>query len=275
MALFKKTSLPYWVAGASVLAATLCCGIAVLHAAAGPATPVPVSLTQQGRILDATGAPISSKLAIVFTVYDDATASAAADVLWTETQNLTLDDGYFSAQLGAVAANAFPAGTFDGSVRYLGVKVGSDAEMTPRQAITSVPYALQAGSAAAASGALDTRIAALEKQLSCPDATAPGKYGFCIFEVGGGAYTYTYQAAAATCAAQGARLCTLAELSAAQAAGAQWCDYGWVADRVDNANGYRAYPMQQALGGGCGNAIGVLQFETVFTAGADANCCKP
>ncbi|HEY4106822.1 MAG TPA: hypothetical protein VGM44_23135 [Polyangiaceae bacterium] len=273
MAFFKKTQLPYWIAGASVLVASLC-GIAALHAAgAGPATPVPVSITQQGRILNADGTAVSSKVAIVFTIYDDPTASADANVLWSETQNLTLDDGYFSTQLGAAAANAFPAGIFDGSVRYLGVKVGSDAEMTPRQTVTSVPYALQAASASAATGALNVRIAALESQLSCPDATAPGKYGFCIWEIGNAAYTYTFQTAATACAAQGARLCTVAELSAAQAAGAQWCDFGWVADRVDNGNGYRAYPMQQTLAG-CGSA-GVNLFQSPFATGADATCCKP
>jgi hypothetical protein len=157
----SKTNFKYWIAGTALVGVSLCAG-AALHAATTPAASVPISLTQQGRILDSTGVPVAGKVAIVFTVYDSPTASAATDILWTETQNVTPDDGYFSAQLGAVVANPFPAGTFDGSVRYLGVKVGSDAEMTPRQAITSVPYAFQASSAANANGALDTRIAALE-----------------------------------------------------------------------------------------------------------------
>jgi hypothetical protein len=272
---FGKKQFAYVLAGATVLAISLG-GVAVLRAASASPASVPASLTQQGRILDATGAPVSGKVAITFTVYDDPKASAAADALWTETQNLTLDDGYFSTQLGADTANTFADGTFDGSIRYLGVQVGSDDEMTPRQVITSVPYALHAGladKATAATGALDTRIAALEAFQACPDATARAKLGFCIWEEGGGAYAFTLQTAAAACTAKGARLCTLAEVSAAQAAGAQWCDNAWVADRVNNSTGYIAYPMQTVIGG-CGNVVGVVSGQQAFTSGADANCCK-
>src|SRR5439155_18765986 len=42
-------------------------------------------------------------------------------------------------------ATAIPASVFDGSPRYLGVTVGTDPEMTPRQAIFAVPYAMIAG----------------------------------------------------------------------------------------------------------------------------------
>jgi hypothetical protein len=38
-----------------------------------------------------------------------------------------------------------PANLFSGADRYLGIKVGSDPEMTPRQRVTSVGYALRAG----------------------------------------------------------------------------------------------------------------------------------
>ncbi|HEY4105218.1 MAG TPA: hypothetical protein VGM44_15075 [Polyangiaceae bacterium] len=135
-----NTRIARWVAGTALSAAALW---SVSALAADPPPPVPASLTQQGRILDKDGSPLSSKVAITFTIYDDPKASADADVLWTETQNISLDDGYFSAQLGDVTT--LPAGIFDGSVRYLGVTVGSDDEMTPRQEITSVPYAMNAG----------------------------------------------------------------------------------------------------------------------------------
>ena len=151
MTVSKKIKLARCMAGLAVLIVGLG-GAAALHAATGDATsPVPRSLTQQGRILDSTGSPVTGTVAVVFTLYGDATASASK--LWTETQNLTLDDGYFSTQLGAAAANAFPTGAFDGSVRFLGITVGSDPEMSPRQAITSVPYALFAGAADSAAHA--------------------------------------------------------------------------------------------------------------------------
>jgi hypothetical protein len=62
--------------------------------------------------------------------------------LWTETQTVTLEDGYFSVQLGS--KTPFPGTVWDGSVRYIGLKVGADDEMVPREMVTSVPYALLA-----------------------------------------------------------------------------------------------------------------------------------
>jgi Collagen triple helix repeat (20 copies) len=124
----RRTANALRAAGAVVLA-----GVAYAsHAAA-----VPMALDEQGRLFDAIGNPVVGTTAFVFTLYD---APAAGNVLWTETQGVTLDGGYFSARLGEVTP--FPAGVFDGSKRYLGVAVNGDAEMTPRQAIVSVPYAL-------------------------------------------------------------------------------------------------------------------------------------
>jgi hypothetical protein len=112
---------------------------AALLVAATASSAVPSTLTQQGRLLDSTGAPVPGSVSIKFTVYDAATGGAS---LWSETQNVTLDDGYFSARLGE--STAIDATVFDGSTRYLGVQVGNDPEMTPRQSIVSVPYALMA-----------------------------------------------------------------------------------------------------------------------------------
>lgn len=102
---------------------------------------VPQVLTQQGRLIDkATSKPVAGTISITFTLYDAATAGTS---LWTEKQDVTLDDGYFSARLGETTA--IPKTVFNGTVRYLGVQVGTDAEMTPREPLTSVPYALVAG----------------------------------------------------------------------------------------------------------------------------------
>ncbi|MCA9598089.1 MAG: collagen-like protein [Myxococcales bacterium] len=115
---------------------------ATLLAATAASSAVPANLTQQGRLLDSTGTPVPGSVSITFAVYSAASGGTA---LWTETQNVTLDDGFFSARLGE--ATAIPNTVFDGSTRYLGVKVGADAEMTPRQTIVSVPYALMANNA--------------------------------------------------------------------------------------------------------------------------------
>lgn len=115
---------------------------ASLFVASAASSAVPSVLTQQGRLFTSTGSPATGTVSIQFSVYGAATGGTA---LWTETQSVTLDDGYFSARLGE--ATAIPASVFDGSTRYLAVKVGTDAEMTPRQALVSVPYALMANNA--------------------------------------------------------------------------------------------------------------------------------
>jgi hypothetical protein len=115
---------------------------AALLVAAAASSAVPSTLTQQGRLLDSAGAPATGSVQITFTVYDTASGGTS---LWTETQNITLDDGYFSARLGETTA--IGANVFDGSTRYLGVQVGTDAEMTPRQSLVSVPYAIMANNA--------------------------------------------------------------------------------------------------------------------------------
>jgi hypothetical protein len=108
---------------------------------------VPNGITQQGRVLDTDGNPVTTEVAMTFTIYNDPTASGAANVLWTEVLNIQLDDGYFSARIGEDGDNKFPATLFDGSVRYLGITVGSDDELSPRARLASVPYAFVAGDA--------------------------------------------------------------------------------------------------------------------------------
>ncbi|MCA9643219.1 MAG: collagen-like protein, partial [Myxococcales bacterium] len=107
-----------------------CLGALALTGALGfssmASAQVPIDLlTQQGRLFDSAGAPINDTLDFTFTFYAD---SDGLTPLWTETQSVALSDGFFSVQLGSVTP--FPAGLFDGSLMYLGVQVGSDAEMT-------------------------------------------------------------------------------------------------------------------------------------------------
>jgi len=122
---FKKA-----FAGAGMLAA-------VASLSGATSAVVPPGITQQGRLLDSEGNPVTGEVTFTFTIYDEATEGNA---LWTAEQEITLDDGYFSTRLGGSGA-PFPASLFNGSDRFLGVTVGSDDEMTPRQTLGSVPYA--------------------------------------------------------------------------------------------------------------------------------------
>ena len=118
--------------GALVLAAM--CAVPAVAVA-----QVPSTMIHQGRLLDRAGAPSTGSQSIVYRIYDSATGGTP---IWTETLNVTLDDGYFSTQLGATTP--LTPMVFAGRTRFLGVTVGTDPEMTPREPIGSVPYALVA-----------------------------------------------------------------------------------------------------------------------------------
>src|SRR6185369_14754626 len=89
---------------------------------------VPGVITEQGRLFDSTGVPLTASMAITFSIYD---APAGGSLLWTETQTIALDQGYFSAELGSVTP--FSSTVWDGAQRWIGITVGTDPEMTPRQ----------------------------------------------------------------------------------------------------------------------------------------------
>ncbi len=122
---------------------TLILSLALAGVAAGQA---PTSMVYQGRLLNSAGAPITAATNVVFSIYSAASGGTA---LWTETKSITPDaTGFFTTRLGS--STALGANFFDGTVRYLGIRIQSEAsEMTPRQELASTPYALQAGTSPA------------------------------------------------------------------------------------------------------------------------------
>ena len=103
-----------------LLAAALLCGNG--HAA------VPHQLNYQGYLTAAGGSPVSATVSMALNLYDVSTGGAT---LYTETQTVPVTNGVFNVTIGSVTPLPLP---FD--VPYwLGVKVGSDAEMTPRQQV--------------------------------------------------------------------------------------------------------------------------------------------
>jgi hypothetical protein len=111
-------------------------GVALAPAAAAK---VPETLTHQGRLYDAKQQPINATLDVQIALYD---AKDGTTPIWSEDHSVTFEDGYFSVQLGSLTP--FSEAVFDGSVRYMGITVGGDPEMTPRATVGSVPYALMA-----------------------------------------------------------------------------------------------------------------------------------
>lgn len=98
---------------------------------------VPHLLNYQGRLTDATGKPLADGAqAITFRIYD---AEAAGNLLWEETQSVTIQKGIFNVLLGSVTSLNL---AFD-KPYFLEIKVGTEV-MSPRQRIASAGYAIRA-----------------------------------------------------------------------------------------------------------------------------------
>ncbi len=127
--------------GRSVASAIALLALLVLLTAPRSASAdAPPQIVEQGYLTNASGTPVHGTISMVFSLYD---VHVGGTPLWTETHTVMVDQGHFSVMLG----NYSPidsAALFDGSIVFLGVRVGTDAEMTPREAIASVPYALSA-----------------------------------------------------------------------------------------------------------------------------------
>jgi hypothetical protein len=99
----------------------------------------PNLVNYQGVLKDSGGNPLTGTYSITFSLYSVSTGGTA---LWTETQgSVSVSNGLFSVLLGSVTP--LTPSEFSGTDRWLGVTVGGDPEMTPRQRIASVPYALR------------------------------------------------------------------------------------------------------------------------------------
>lgn len=104
---------------------------------------VPQTINYQGYLKDSvSGAPITTQVTVSFRLYDSLQASSP---LWAEQLNVTPQNGIFSVLLGS----EIPLGSyiFENPGLYLGIQVGSDPELTPRQQIHSVPFAMRAATA--------------------------------------------------------------------------------------------------------------------------------
>lgn len=112
--------------------------VLILVAGTGNAQ-VPQLINYQGMLTDNTGTNVNTIRAIQFLIYD---AENGGTVLWSETQNVIVTNGLFNVLLGTVTL--IPHNVFDGGNRYFTLKVGTDAEMTPRKRLVSVGYAFHA-----------------------------------------------------------------------------------------------------------------------------------
>ncbi len=106
------------------------------------AAAVPTTINYQGYLTDSSGGPLSGTVTMKFVLYD---AVIAGNAVWNETQSVTVTNGVYNAIIGAVTQGGITL-PFDRQY-FLGVTINADAEMTPREPLTSVGYSFRAGAA--------------------------------------------------------------------------------------------------------------------------------
>jgi len=100
---------------------------------------IPPLLNHQGRLLDSSGQPVTGQLTITFSIWDD---PAAGLELWSETQDVQLEEGQFSVGLGGVSPidpSSFSSDQLDNL--FLQMQVAGESPFSPRIPLASVPFA--------------------------------------------------------------------------------------------------------------------------------------
>ena len=116
--------------------------MSILSLLFGSAFAIPLQVTQQGRLLDADGKGLIGEHKLTFRLMDDPDDGYAQ---WEDTLSVSFDNGYYSVILGTdEESNPLDDAVFALHPLYLELQVDGES-LSPRQPITSVPYAQMAG----------------------------------------------------------------------------------------------------------------------------------
>lgn len=134
-------------ARSSRVLSSLALALMLSYAASLAAAPQGTAFTYQGRLLSA-GAPLTESRAFKFKLYDAETSGSqvGSTLTFESSSAISISDGLFNVELD------FGSSAFDGTQRWLEIETkatgGSTYEtLTPRQPITSTPYAVHSSSA--------------------------------------------------------------------------------------------------------------------------------
>lgn len=131
------------VALAALVALTLVAGLTQAQGSGGNIQPqgeadvaasAPGAIPIQGRLTNASGGSLSGTFSVMFRLYETNDISGTA--ICTDTRSVSVVNGLFSDYMDGCYDD------INGQKLWLGVKVESDPEMTPRQVIYPVPYAI-------------------------------------------------------------------------------------------------------------------------------------
>ncbi len=119
-----------------------------------PTDQAPYKVTVQGRLTDPSGNPITSAVNVSFNVY---TTTVGGSPIFSEGPvSVTPDSrGLLTYQLGSTSVISTALVSQFANTLYLGLTVGSDAEMAPRILLTASPYAMSLAPGTVVSGAYD------------------------------------------------------------------------------------------------------------------------
>ncbi len=126
----------------------------------------------QGKLTDDSGSPLNGTYIITARMYD---SSFDGTVLCEDDDSVTVENGLFNMEMDFCTSS-----DIDGQRLYLGITVGSDPEMSPRQTIYPVPLAYSLRPAAIING--ETSVAILH--IENTHASGRGLRAYAMSETG-------------------------------------------------------------------------------------------
>ncbi len=122
----------------------------LLFALSQAAIAAPGQLAHQGRLLDADDLPLDGSSTLHFALYD---AETGGEVVWEETHEVDIVNGYYSLVLGAdEESNPLEDETLGSYPLYLELSVDGGDPLEPRHGLVSVPYARMSSTSTSLSG---------------------------------------------------------------------------------------------------------------------------
>ncbi|MBI5058915.1 hypothetical protein HZB60_03910 [candidate division KSB1 bacterium] len=118
-----------------------------VHLLIATASAVPPLINYQGYLSNSAGVPLDTTVAMRVSIFPDSTGGTSN---WSETYaSVLVTDWLFHLQLGSLVPIS---DLFADSTLWLAVRVGTNAEMTPRQRLTAEPWAYRVWSVDGATG---------------------------------------------------------------------------------------------------------------------------
>lgn len=169
-------------AGGFMLATVL----GLLSVATVALSSVPPLLNYQGLLRDGVGDIVpDGNYSVTFRIWD---AESAGTVLWQEGRLIAVQDGLFTVLLGSIVS--IPDTLFSNPDRWIGLQVGLDTEMTPRQRLVSVPFAWHSHNADFADSATVAREVDTSGYSAYEDLSSEGRIGDQPDKVADGDHTH-------------------------------------------------------------------------------------